>query len=124
MFARNRYDMNFLCEDIYTHESRLWYVFFIFGLILFVIEVEQIYLKGVLGTTCDEGVELAFVIILRVKGDVIVFEPVVHVFQCNVGHVIGAIFGILFNSLVSLSEGPPLNLEYTPLIIASFVGGI
>ena len=106
MFARNRYDMYFLSEDIYTHESRLWYVFFKFGLILFVIEVEQIYLKGVLGTRCDEGVELAFVIILRVKGDVIVFEPLVHVFHCNVGHVICAIFGILFNSLVSLSEGP------------------
>ena len=67
--------------------------------------MEQIYVKGVLRTRCDEGVKLAFVVILRAKGDVTVFEPVVHVFQCNVGHVVCTVFGVVFNSLVSLSDG-------------------
>ena len=105
MLGGHRHYVGLLCEDVNTHYSVLQWFVFEFWLILLVLKMEQIYSKGVLRTRCDEGVELAIVIIFRVKGEVTVFGPVVYIFQCNVGHVICTVFGVVFNSLVSLSDG-------------------
>jgi hypothetical protein len=105
MLAGNRYDVNFLCEDVYTYDSGLGHIFFKLWLILLVIKVEQIYLKGMLWARCDEGVKFAFVIVLRGKGNVTVFEPVVYIFHCNMGHARWEVFWVFLNSLVSLGNG-------------------